>query len=109
MSKLSDFLEKEKIDPRRLVAASKRIEGLRPEDRTVRLARRRVRKGDGSDADKEQAGTPVRSGRAVTPPTVDRAVAGKDLPPKAKQRIVRAINHIRSQRKQAEVSKADLF
>ena len=40
MSKLGDFLSKNKIDTRRLVAASKSIEALKPEDRKIKLAKR---------------------------------------------------------------------
>jgi hypothetical protein len=110
MSKLSDFLTNEKIDPRRVIAASHRVESLQPGDRVVRLARHRVRKGSASDAEKERAqGGSPRSGRPVTPPTLDRALSGKSLPRKAKQRIVRAVNHVRTQRKQPEVQRADLF
>jgi hypothetical protein len=109
MSKLSDFLTKEKIDPRRVIAASHRVESLQPGDRVVRLARHRVRKGSASDAEKERAQGSARSGRPVTPPTLDRALSGKELPRKAKQRIVRAVNHVRAQRKQPEVQRADLF
>ena len=43
MSKLSDYLKKNKIDARRVVAASKTIEGLRPEDRAIRLARKQTK------------------------------------------------------------------
>lgn len=109
MSKLGEFLDKEKINPRRLLAASRRIEALRPEDRAVRLSKARVRRGGASDADKERATQAARSGRPVTQPTIDRALAGKAVPAKAQRRIVRAVNHIRTQRKQPEVSKADLF
>jgi hypothetical protein len=109
MSKLSDFLTKEKIDLRRVIAASHRVESLQPGDRVVRLARHRVRKGSASDAEKERAQGSPRTGRPVTPPTLDRALAGKDLPRKAKQRIVRAVNQVRAQRKQPEVQRADLF
>jgi hypothetical protein len=109
MSKFGEFLEKEKINPKRLLAASHRVETLRPEDRTVRFAKARVRDGKATDAQKEQAAKQARSGRPVTQPTIDRAVAGKAVPAKAKQRIVRAINHIRAQRKQPEVASADLF
>jgi len=57
MSKLSDYLKKNKIDARRVVAASKSIEGLRPEDRAIRLTRKQTKadKDGVTDALKELA------------------------------------------------------
>jgi len=39
-SKFAEFLEKNKIDARRVMAASRKLEQLRPEDRSIKLAKR---------------------------------------------------------------------
>ena len=110
MSKLSDFLEKNKIDPRRVVAASKNIERLRDEDREVRLAQGKVKQGgDVPDAVKEIAAKGRRSGRPVTPPTLKKALEGKDISNKAKTRVTRAVNEVLKTKKKDEVSAQDLF
>ncbi len=109
MSKLSDFLEKAKIDPRRVLAASTRVEHLRPEDRSVKLARTRVRTGKASDSEKERAGQGRRSGKPVTKPTLDAALGGQAVSSKARQRIVRAVNQVLEQKKQDQVQASDLF
>jgi len=110
MSKLSDFLDKEKIDPRRVLVASRNIERLRPEDRRVRLARRKVRSGKNvTDADKEVAAQERRSGKPVTQPTMDAALAGGNLSGRAKQRVTDAVNHLLKAKKKSEVAVSDLF
>lgn len=110
MSKLSDFLEKEKIDPRRLLSVSAKLEGLRSEDRDIRLARRMTRGGkDVSDSVKELAAKKPRSGRSVSRPTLDRALRGESVSAGARRRIGRAVNYIRQQRKQDPIATPELF
>ena len=110
MSKLNDFLTKEKIDHRRLRSASKKEEALRPEDRAVRLARRAVRgEGQATDTEKELAAKAVRSGRPVAPPTLQKALRGDKVSSAAKARITRAVNRVLKARKKSEVAAADLF
>ena len=110
MSKLSDFLEKEKIDPRRILSVSAKLEGLRREDRKIRLARRVARSGnEASDAVKELAAKKPRSGRSVSRPTLDRALRGEKVSPGARRRIGRAVNYIRQQRKQDPIATPELF
>ncbi|MCB0271342.1 MAG: hypothetical protein KDH95_24520, partial [Calditrichaeota bacterium] len=79
MSKLSTVLEKSKIDPRRVIAASKKIEGLRPEDRRVKMARKLAKKPEAKDDVKELAAKKPRSGRAVSPPTLAAAKKKKKV------------------------------
>jgi hypothetical protein len=107
MSKLSDYLQQQKIDPRRLLVASKDLEQLRPEDRATRLAKKRLKGGD--EAAKEAAEKERRSGRPVSRPTLDRALSGGTVSPAAKSRIVRAVNAVLTQKKKGEVALRDLF
>jgi hypothetical protein len=107
MSKLNDYLQNQKIDPRRLLIASRDLEGLRPEDRATRLAKKRAKGGD--ESAKEAAAKERRSGRPVSKPTLDRALAGGALSPAAKTRIVRAVNAVLVQKKKSEVALRDLF
>jgi hypothetical protein len=111
MSKLSDYLQQQKIDPRRLLVASKDIEQLRREDRAVRLAKKRVKGGDeaAKEAAKEVAAKERRSGRPISQPTLNRALGGAALSPTAKTRILRAVNAVLVQKKKSEVALRDLF
>jgi hypothetical protein len=107
MSKLSDYLQQQKIDPRRVIVASRDLEQLRPEDRAVRLAKKRVKGGD--ESAKEAAEKERRSGRPVSQPTMDRALSGGAVSGAAKTRIVRAVNAVLAQKKKSEVALRDLF
>jgi len=107
MSKLSDYLQQQKIDPRRVLVASHDIEQLRPEDRAVRLAKKRLKGGD--EKAKEAAEKERRSGRPVSQPTLNRALGGAVVSPAAKSRIVRAVNAVLTQKKKSEVALRDLF
>lgn len=109
MSKLDDFLSKSKIDPRRLLAASKQAEALRPEDRAIKLAKKRVKKKVASDAEKELATTKGRGGKAVTAPLLRKAQAGGEISTAAKQRILRAVNQVLASKKKDAVALSDLF
>ncbi|MDD9934405.1 MAG: hypothetical protein OXT09_12425 [Myxococcales bacterium] len=107
MSKLSDYLEKHKIDPRRVLVASKKLEALKPEDRAIRLARTRARKGD--EKAKEAAAHKPRSGKPVSATTLDRALAGGNLSGPARGRITRAVNAVLAQKSKGEVGAGELF
>jgi hypothetical protein len=107
MSKLSDYLKQQKIDPRRVLVASRDLEQLRPEDRAVRLAKKRLKGGD--ESAKEAAEKERRSGRPVSQPTLDRALGGGAVSGAAKTRIVRAVNAVLAQKKKSEVALRDLF
>ena len=107
MSKLGDFLTKHKLDPRRVLAASKNLEALRPEDRKIRLARVNVKAG--VDAAKELAAQKRRSGRAVSGPALRKALAGGKLPRRARGRLLRAVNAVLSHKSKTEAKPADLF
>ena len=109
-SKFSQFLADNKIDPRRLIAASKSIEGLRPEDRRAKLAKRNT-SGDkpaaAADADAKPA--KPRSGRPVNAVLLRRLEAGGKVSGPAKQRLVRALNHVLAARKKDPVDLRALF
>ncbi len=109
MSKLSDFLEQQGISQRQLLASSKKLESLRSEDYAIRLAKRRVRAGSASDAEKAQAETKGRSGKPVSQPSLSQALKGEKISGPAKTRIVRAINQVLKQKKKDEVELRALF
>jgi hypothetical protein len=112
-SKFSEFLDKNKIDSRRLVATSRGLERLRPTDRAQKLAKRQAKasgaapapaaEGDAKKAEKR------RSGRPVTPRLVNDAKAGKAVSGPAKTRIARAVNKILEQKKQKAIELKVLF
>ena len=45
-TKIEDFLKDKKIDPRRILATSVKIERLQPEDRAIRLTKRLMKEHD---------------------------------------------------------------
>lgn len=106
-SKLESFLQNEKIDPRRVLNASKDIERLRPEDRKIRLTKAQARKSE--DGKVPEGLDKPRSGRPVTKVGLDRALSGGNVPGPQKTRILRAINHILEQRKKDAVTIDTLF
>ena len=108
-SKFADFLSQNKLDPRRVILASKHIEALRPEDRRLRL---QAKQKKGADAPKEEEGEAPkksRSGRPVTRVLMARATAGKPVPGKAKQRLLRAVNRLLEQKKKDQIELTALF
>lgn len=109
-SKMEAFLKEKKIDPRRVLAASAKLEKLRPEDRKLRLQRRIASKSeDGAKKKEGEAQAKPRSGRPVTDRALAAALAGKPLSGPAKTRILRAVNHILEQKKQEKVDLRALF
>ncbi|MBL9025591.1 MAG: hypothetical protein JNL21_25570 [Myxococcales bacterium] len=110
-TKFSDFLKEKKIDPRRLVAASAKLERLRPEDRKAKLQKRqaKAKAAAGGEADKSAAPAKPRSGRPVTPRSIDSAIAGKAISGPQKTRILRAVNAILEQKKASAVELSALF
>lgn len=111
MTKLADYLKKQKIDSRRVLAASHGLEKLRREDRVIRLAKKRTRGADeaAKEAAKELATKKPRSGRPVSAPTLARALAGGTLSGAAKTRIVRALNVVLTKKKKNEATLRDVF
>jgi hypothetical protein len=108
-SKFSEFLTANKIDPRRLAAASRELERLRPEDRAKRLARRTAKKSETKPVEgAEKPGKP-RSGRPVTSRALAAAAAGKPVSGPAKTRLLRAVNHLLEQKKKSATELKSLF
>jgi len=104
-NKFSEFLKTHAIDERRVLAASREIERLRPEDRALRLARRQARATEGAE---KPAGKP-RSGRPVTGRLLAKARAGQPVPGPAKTRLLRAVNRVLEQKKKDPIDLRILF
>lgn len=108
-SKFAQFLADNKIDPRRIAAASREIERLRPEDRAKKLARRSAKKSDAKPAEgAEKPGKP-RSGRPATGRALAAASAGKAVSGPTKTRLLRAVNAILEQKKKSATDLKSLF
>lgn len=109
-TKFAQFLQDNKIDPRRILAVSGRIERLRPQDRKLKFAKR---KGKGEGAAKAEGETKAaekpRSGRPVTPRLIQSASNGKPVAGPAKTRLLRAVNHILEQKKKKPVDLKAVF
>jgi hypothetical protein len=109
-SRFSEFLSQEKIDPRRLLAASRQIERLRPEDRRIKLQKRKGKSADATEADKAKAAQPKpRSGRVITTRLLAQAQAGGTLSGSQKTRLVRALNRVLEQKKRDAVELRKVF
>jgi len=108
MSKFADAIKSHKIDPRRILAASSKLEKFRPEDRALKLAKAKAKK---SEEKKEAGEAPKkpRSGRPVTQRALDAALAGKAISGPQKTRILRAVNHLLEQKKGSPVDLKALF
>jgi hypothetical protein len=108
-SKFAQFLADNKIDPRRVAAASNELERLRPEDRAKRLARRQAKKAETKPAaDAEKPGKP-RSGRPATGRALAAATEGKAVSGPTKTRLLRAVNHLLEQKKKSATDLKTLF
>ncbi|MBX3128273.1 MAG: hypothetical protein KF718_16230 [Polyangiaceae bacterium] len=106
-SKFSTFLQEHKIDTRRLLATSKRLERLTLEDRRLK-----ARKKAGSESAPAEEGAKPRkpaSGRPVTPRLVTAAEGGKPISGASKTRLLRAVNRILEQKKKDPIDLRALF
>ncbi|HEX6278056.1 MAG TPA: hypothetical protein VFZ53_33660 [Polyangiaceae bacterium] len=112
-SKFAQFLKDNKIDPRRLLVASRGIERLRTEDRKVKLAKRQAKSAAGGQApaegEEKKAPQKPRSGRPITSRVVEAATEGKPVPGPAKNRLLRALNHVLEQKKKPAVDLRAIF
>jgi hypothetical protein len=110
-TKLSTFLDSNKLNPKRLLAVSHKLETLQREDRTIKLQKRQGAKAaakSGDASDKKDVGKP-RSGRPVTPRALDTALKGGTVSGPTKQRILRAVNYLLEQKKKDKVELRQLF
>jgi hypothetical protein len=114
-SKFAEFLEKNKIDARRVLVASRQVERLRREDRALKLKKKQG--GDaapavapgGEEGEAPKAPPKPRSGRPVTPKLLEMAKEGGTIAGPAKTRLTRAVNRILEQKKKDVVAVRDLF
>jgi len=112
MSKFSDFLAKQGIDARRVLAASKEIEALRPEDRAIKMEQRQAKEKEEKPAEGGAKPPPKpkpRSGRPVTGLALRKALAGETVSGPAKSRMLRAVNTLLAQKKKNQAALKDLF
>jgi hypothetical protein len=107
-NKFASFIAAKKLDTRRIVGASRKLEGLRPEDRTIRLNKRRARTAEASEGVAKETRKP-RSGRPVTDRAMQAALNGGDLSGPTKTRLLRAVNHLLEQKKLEPVDLRALF
>ena len=107
-SKFAQFIASKKLDARRILAASHLLERLLPEDRAIRLNKRRAKAGEGGEnAPKETR--KARSGRPVTDRAMQAALSGGDVSGPTKNRILKAVNHLLEQKKQEKIDLRVLF
>lgn len=107
-SKFAVFIAAKKLDPRRILIASKKLEANRPEDRAIRLAKRLARAREGGEGAPKETRKP-RSGRPVTHRALQAAMKGGDLSGPTKTRILRAVNHLLEQKKQEPIDLRAIF
>jgi len=108
-AKFASFIASKKLDPRRIIVASRKLERLRPEDRLIRLNKRHASAaGDSGGAAPKETRKP-RSGRPVTGRAMKAALSGGQLSGPTKTRILRAVNHLLEQKKQDQTDLRALF
>ena len=112
-NKLSTFLDSNKLNPKRVLAVSHKLETLQRDDRAIKLGKRQGKKaaeaGTAKEGDKKETGKP-RSGRPVTPRALSAAMTGKaTVSGPTKQRILRAVNYLLEQKKKDKVELKTLF
>jgi hypothetical protein len=108
-TKFAGFIASKKLDPRRILSASRTIEANQPEDRLIRLKKRLSRAaGDASGTEVKETRKP-RSGRPITDRAMQAALSGGKLSGPTKTRLVRAVNRVLEQKKQEPVTVRELF
>jgi hypothetical protein len=108
-TKFAAFIASQKLDPRRILSASRKLEGLRPEDRTIRLNKRRARAAEAPEAAGTKETRKPRSGRPVTHRALQAALTGGTLSGPTKTRILRALNLLLDQKKQGSIELRTIF
>jgi hypothetical protein len=110
-SKFATFLKDNKIDPRRLLVTSKRIERLGPADRRIKHEKAKAKANPaaaGAEGEKQTPAKP-KSGRPVTPRLLTAATEGKPVTGPAKTRLLRAVNQVLEQKKKPAVDLRAIF
>jgi hypothetical protein len=105
-SKFAQLITSKKLDVRRILAASHKLETLHHEDRVIKLAKRKPKEGE-EKAEKETR--KPRSGRPVTQRALNAALSGGKLSGPVKTRLLKAVNHVLEQKKQEKVELKALF
>jgi hypothetical protein len=108
-TKFAKFIAENKLDARRILIASHELEKLRPEDRAIRLNKRKAKGGEGGDEKAPKETRKARSGRPVTQRAIDAAVKGGTVSGPTKTRILKAVNHLLEQKKKSKVELKALF
>jgi hypothetical protein len=108
-SKFDQFLNDNKIDPRRLLATSHRIEQLHREDRELKLKKKQGKLEAAGEGEEQKPPPKPRSGRPVTRRLLQDVSAGKPVSGAAKTRLLRAVNHVLQQKKKDPVELKALF
>jgi hypothetical protein len=108
-TKFAQFLQDNKIDPRRIIVASQELERRRPEDRKLSLAKRTAKKGGEKPAEGAEKPAKPRSGRVVTDRLLTAVSVGKPVSGPAKTRLLRALNKVLEQKKKSVVELRALF
>jgi hypothetical protein len=108
--RFAQFVAARKLDHRRILAVSRRLERLQTEDRLIKLNKRRAKKAasDGGDNAPKETRKP-RSGRPVTPRALNAALRGSAISGPTKTRILQAVNHLLGLKKQDKVDLKALF
>ena len=110
-NKLKSFLDSNKLNAKRLLAVSHKLETLTRDDRKIKLGKRKG-KGDDAAGEKKEGGEKAakpRSGRPVTPRALEAALGGGTISGPTKQRILRAVNYLLEQKKKDKVELKTLF
>ena len=108
-SKFAQFIASKKLDGRRILIASRKLEALQPEDRLIRLKKRQGRKSESTDAATKETRKSAHSGRPVTPRALAAAMSGGSVSGPTKTRILKAVNHLLEQKKQDKIELRTLF
>ena len=109
MSKFADVIKTHKLDTRRIIATSSKLEKLRPEDRTIRLAKAKAKKSEEKKEAGGEAPKKPRSGRPITQRAIEAALAGKAISGPQKTRMLRAVNHLLEKKKAPALELKALF
>ena len=106
-TKFATFLKDKKVDLRRILTQSHKLEAFKVEDRGIRLKKRQARGSEDKTAPAETR--KPRSGRPVTPRTIEAAMTGKNVSGPAKTRLLRAVNAVLEQKKLEKIDLRALF
>jgi hypothetical protein len=108
-TKLKTFLDSNKLNTKRLLAVSHKLETYQHEDRLAKLERRRAKKGEAAEGGEKKELKKPRSGRPITLRALEMALSGGTISGPTKQRILRAVNYLLEQKKKDKVDLRALF